>query len=103
VISPSTFDEWFQDKLRLCGHTEASIAVALGISQQAVSRWRTGTARPRGHRLIQLAGLLGVTHDEVVANLGTEPGVWARHDLAIEELRRRVTRLEAAVATLNSK
>jgi transcriptional regulator with XRE-family HTH domain len=96
------FDEWFANKLVQCGHTERSVAVALGISQQAVSRWRVGESRPRDHRLAQLADLLEVPLDEVLANLESRPIALDRQDVALralsghlDELRTRVAHLEA--------
>lgn len=54
-------------KIQLCrkqaGFSQEALAVELGISRQAVSRWETGEAVPDTERVIQLSRLFHVTTD----------------------------------------
>lgn len=55
------------NKIQLCrkqsGLSQEALAVELGISRQAVSRWETGEAIPDTERVIQLSRLFHVTTD----------------------------------------
>jgi phosphoribosylformylglycinamidine cyclo-ligase len=48
------------------GLTQQQVANALQISFQAVSKWENGSAYPNTELLLALAGLLGVTVDEIL-------------------------------------
>ena len=52
------------------GMKQDELAAALGVSRQSVSKWETGVSVPELDRLVQLAGLFGVTLDELA---GLEP------------------------------
>ena len=52
------------------GMKQDELAAALGVSRQSVSKWETGASVPELDRLVQLAGLFGVTLDGLV---GREP------------------------------
>ena len=52
------------------GMKQDELAAALGVSRQSVSKWETGASVPELDRLVQLAGLFGVTLDELA---GLEP------------------------------
>ena len=51
------------------GMKQDELAAALGVSRQSVSKWETGASVPELDKLVQLAGLFGVTLDEL-AGLG---------------------------------
>ena len=53
-------------KIRECGFTTQQIAESLGISQQAVSQAINGN--PSLSRLEQIAGAIGITVSELVAD-----------------------------------
>ena len=96
----STFGQWLETRLLHSGHTERSLARAAGVSQQSVSRWRTGSARPSSRRLPALAKALGVSVDDLVNQLTLD--IEARAEVQrlaglrqeVEDLRLRVTQLE---------
>lgn len=46
--------------------TQTELAKDLGVSQQAIAMWETGTNKPRANKLIQLARILGCTIDELL-------------------------------------
>ena len=48
------------------GHTQQTLAEALGIERATVAMWETGRAYPTVDKLIRLADLLGVTTDELL-------------------------------------
>lgn len=52
---------------RKAGLTQQQVADRLGVSYQAVSKWETGVACPNVELLPDLAALLGVTTDELLA------------------------------------
>lgn len=52
------------------GMKQDELAEALGVSRQSVSKWETNASVPELEKLVQLAGLFGVTLDELV---GLEP------------------------------
>ena len=43
------------------GMKQDELAAALGVSRQSVSKWETGASVPELDKLVQLAGLFGVT------------------------------------------
>lgn len=45
------------------GMSQKSLATAMGVSQQAVSRWESGTCMPLAEQLPALADALGCTID----------------------------------------
>lgn len=49
------------------GLTQKDVARALGVTAAAVSKWETGSAKPRVEVLFQLANLLGVRPEELLA------------------------------------
>ena len=52
------------------GMKQDELAAALGVSRQSVSKWETDASVPELDKLVQLAGLFGVTLDGLV---GREP------------------------------
>lgn len=51
---------------RRAGHTQESLAEALGVSRQAVTKWEGGTTLPEAATLLTLADLLGCTLDQLM-------------------------------------
>lgn len=58
--------EFIVNKRKACGMTQAEVAERLKVSFQAVSKWENGTL-PNVELLAELAGLLHVTVDEILA------------------------------------
>ena len=50
---------------RAAGLTQKELAEMLGISNVTLSRWETGTKVPLLPNVIELAGLFGVTLDDI--------------------------------------
>lgn len=51
---------------RAAGYTQESLAEAMGVSRQAVSKWESGQAMPEAATLVDLADLLGCSLDQLV-------------------------------------
>ena len=51
---------------KAAGYSQEALAAELGVSRQAVSKWERGEASPDTDNLIALAGLYGVTLDELL-------------------------------------
>ena len=45
---------------------QTQLAESLGVTQQAVAKWETGTSLPRADLLPKLADVLGCTVDELL-------------------------------------
>lgn len=69
VRFPEKLNRLMKDK-RLKGK---QIAEAIGVSDNAVSRWRNGQTFPRSIELMRLARLLGVTMEWLIED---EEGGW---------------------------
>ncbi len=54
------------------GMTQAEIAQMLNVTPAAVSKWENGESKPRTDTLFQLAEILGVTAQELIAGKYTE-------------------------------
>lgn len=48
-----------------CGMSQETVAEALEVSRQAVSKWENGLAEPKKENIIALANLYNVTPDEI--------------------------------------
>ena len=55
--------KFFREK---AGMSQRELAVAVGISQAAVAQWETGAAQPALDNLRKVAGIFGVTVDELL-------------------------------------
>lgn len=55
-----------------CNMTQEFVAEALGVSRQAVSKWENGTADPSTSNLLKIAGLYGITPEELVRSIAHE-------------------------------
>ena len=49
------------------GISQESLAHALGVTQQAVTKWETGAALPRADKLLALARELNCTIEELLS------------------------------------
>ncbi len=58
--------ETLKDLRRAAKLTQASVAAALNVRQQAVASWESGTNRPALEKLQPLASLYGCTLEAVV-------------------------------------
>ncbi len=71
-------------RLRLArGLTQEQLAVSLGVSAQAVSKWETSDTYPDGALLVPLAQRLGVSLDELLDNDDVSMADIARRIVAI--------------------
>ena len=52
--------------------SQGDLADALGVSRQSISKWETDGATPELDKLVKLAGLFGVTLDELVTGKAPE-------------------------------
>ena len=55
-----------------CKMTQEFVAESLGVSQQAVSKWETGTADPSTSNLLALAKLFGISAEELLRSVEQE-------------------------------
>lgn len=64
----------FTDQLkaarRSCGHTQASLADALGVSKGTVAMWETGKRHPSLEKVGEISNLLGVSTDFLIKGNG---------------------------------
>ncbi|MBQ2615252.1 MAG: helix-turn-helix domain-containing protein [Synergistaceae bacterium] len=56
------------------GFTQIELAEKLGVSIATLRRWEAGETAPNGTRIIELAGLLEVSPDEIVAGAENSAG-----------------------------
>lgn len=94
MITP--FAEWLQEQRLARGWLQKDLALAVGVSQQTVSRWLADQAVPTVRNARALSTALGVPTDEIVGRLGLEAsgsGPGSTEELV--QLRRRVEQLEA--------
>ena len=55
--------------------TQQELADRLNVSRQAVSRWEMGSAVPELEHLKNMAGIFGITLDELVTGATPQPAV----------------------------
>lgn len=60
------FPENLSQLRREAGYTQESLAEAMGVSRQAVSKWESGQAMPEAATLVDLADLLGCSLDRLM-------------------------------------
>lgn len=66
MLNNRKIGEFIASKRRNLGMTQADVAESLNVSFQAVSKWENGTL-PNVEILVELAGLLHVTVDEILS------------------------------------
>ena len=67
MLDTEKIGAFIAEKRRQHGMTQQQLAGRLNISFQAVSKWENGTACPNIELLAELAAVLGVTADELLA------------------------------------
>lgn len=74
---------------RRAGYTQESLAEALGVSRQAVSKWESGQSLPEAATLLTLADLLSCSLDQLMREALSEADFPPPHapDAAAEEAR----------------
>ena len=91
------------------------LALALRVSDTAVSDWRAGKSKPKLEHVVKMAALLGRDHFQLATELGYIPGPEAKTPsdviaplarllapLSAEEQRRLLPAVEAAIRLLRS-
>ncbi len=76
-----TTDEAIRRARERAGHSQASLAAELGCTQQSISKWEAGTAKPSAAKVSELDDLLGFTEGERRAVASAYPRVFERHDV----------------------
>ena len=66
--------EVLKDHRMRCSMTQEFVAESLGVSRQAVSKWENGTADPSTSNLLKLAKLYGISPEDLIRAVQTEPG-----------------------------
>lgn len=96
------FSDWLGQQMRAASLTEAALARSVGVSQQAVSRWHTGLARPSGVRIGKLASALGTSVEEIIRQLERdgEAGKLRPEPKKDRDLERQVLELTGRVERL---
>ena len=61
-----SFQEKLNDLMRQRGLRGRQVSREVGVSDNAVSRWRNGQTYPRSIELLHLARVLGVTMEELI-------------------------------------
>lgn len=69
--------EALKEAMGRTGLNSSGLAKKLGVSREAVSKWRNGQSFPRPNKLLKLALLVGLKFDQIVLRTGnhTEPVV----------------------------
>jgi transcriptional regulator with XRE-family HTH domain len=65
-IMVSKFGEFLYQLRKEQGLTQSELADKLGITNKAVSKWETGEAFPETSQLVPLAGIFGISVDELL-------------------------------------
>ena len=60
------FGNFLYEQRSLLGLTQAEAAALLGVTDKAVSKWETGKSKPTTNTLRKLAGLFGLSVDELL-------------------------------------
>ena len=60
------FGNFLYEQRNLLGLTQAEAAALLGVTDKAVSKWETGKSKPTTNTLRKLAGLFGLSVDELL-------------------------------------
>lgn len=70
---------------RKAGYTQESLAEALDVSRQAVSKWESGQTLPEAATLLQLADLLHCSLDELMRETLSEETLSPTEEPAADE------------------
>jgi transcriptional regulator with XRE-family HTH domain len=94
------FDQaWFDARLAALNLTRGPVAAALGLSEAELAEVWKDQRELRGPQVTILAGLLGVTPEEVAHRAGVSTPV-PKAEPTLTDLAARVARLEAELAAL---
>jgi transcriptional regulator with XRE-family HTH domain len=97
------FDQaWFDARLASLGLTRAPVAAALGLNEAELAEVWKDQRELRAAQVTILAGLLGVTPEEVASRAGVSTPVPSAEPTLVD-LAARIARLEAEVASLKSR
>lgn len=64
--------------------TQERLAMLLGVSRQAISKWESGKAYPEMDKLLMICDLFGCTLDDLVLGDVTHPGAGATADVTAD-------------------
>jgi transcriptional regulator with XRE-family HTH domain len=91
------FARWLSARMEEIGLTEEGVGAAVGVTQQTVSKWTTGRAKPRASRLRSLADVLQVSVDDLLTQLEEDASpVTPGSDDPEERVRERFAESDAA-------
>lgn len=74
-------DEAIRRARERAGLSQAALATELGCTQQSISKWEAGTAKPNPVKVGELDALLTFTEAERKAVAASYPRVLERHDV----------------------
>lgn len=89
------FGTWLASRMDGLGLSQSELAARAGVTQQAVSNWIKGAARPRGERARRLAEALDVTIDELLRQIEDGEHVPPPRPAPTERRSDRLDRIEA--------
>jgi len=64
---PSTFSVWFRHHREVLGHTQLSLARAIGITRSTVSSWEYAGVKPKDRFIPIICKMFSCDRDEVIA------------------------------------
>jgi transcriptional regulator with XRE-family HTH domain len=98
----SALGNWLRDHRRRLGKEQDDIAVAVGVTQQTVSRWENGEATPRGRYILPLANALGVSREAITDQIihAHNSGATVAETLDLDQ---RVMHLENELTAMRSE
>jgi transcriptional regulator with XRE-family HTH domain len=97
------FDQaWFDARLAALSLTRAPVAAALGLTEGELAEVWKDQRELRSAQVTILAGLLGVTPEEVASRAGVSTPV-PKSEPSLADLAARVSRLEAELAALKAR
>lgn len=97
------FDQaWFDARMSALALTRAPVAAALGFTEEELAEVWKDQRELRAAQVTILAGLLGVTPEEVASRAGVSTPV-PKAEPTLSELATRLARLEAEVVALKAR
>jgi transcriptional regulator with XRE-family HTH domain len=97
------FDQaWFDARLAALALTRAPVAAALGLTEPELAEVWKDQRELRAAQVTVLAGLLGVTPEEVASRAGVSTPV-PKAEPTLADLAARIARLEAEMAALKAR
>ena len=74
-----------RDLRRAHGYTQGQLAIRLGLTRQAISKWENGQSAPDLDNLRQLAGLYGCSVDTLLGTPAADPAYASRAEVTPSE------------------